>query len=392
MFAMPNGELALVSGPDGGVTYVLPGSWHRPRHVEIPGAIYGAHQNDDTLLLVGDNGYVHSVTGSRIEKKPVLAPEARLRSVFGNYYGSADTGTVYSNQEPLLKLTGEVVAIDGDPKSKNIFAAINLSKNASQIWRISPKGDKCMIWESSSEIIHVMKLVQGKLFWGTGPTAHLYTSDLSCDAKPNVLASFLDHERVVALANRGSQMLVGTSGKGALYQIDLERKVKVGNFKSPVFKLDSSSKIQDSSGELWFGNTDKPDASWWKYDSNKPQLGQYGQVRQNISADKPVDHVYMSYETPVKAELVKSVVMSQIEPGLIQIKINLETPSENPEHEYRFVLESLGEETWEMQPFAKSLSVSYDTSKLQKGMYRAVVYSDQDKKVPAGASEWFELK
>ncbi len=392
MFAMPNGELALVSGPGGGVTYVLPGSWTRPRKVEIPGVIYGVHQNDDTLLLVGDNGYIHSVTGARVEKKPVLAPEARLRSVLGNYYGSADTGTVYLNQEPLLKLTGEVVAIAGDPKSKNIFAAVNLSKNASQIWRISPKGDKCMVWESTSEIVYSMKISQAKLVWGTGPTAHLYTSDLSCDAKPSILASFLEHERVVALANRDSNLLVAASGKGALYQVDLEHKVQVGNFKTPVFKLDTPSKIQDSSGELWLGNTDKPDASWWKYDSNKPKLGQYGQVRQSIAANKPVDRVYMSYEAPVKQESVKAVIVSQIEPKLIQVKINLDPKSEEPEHEYEFILESLGEETWVMQPFAKTLSVSYDTSKLEKGMYRAVVYSDKDKKVPASASEWFEVK
>ena len=391
LFKMPNEELAIISTPKGGITYVRPGIWTRPRSVPIPGMILGAFQSEGDLTLVGDMTQKYEVFGKTITKKPFIKAMGPLRSVYKDFYGSSNSGIVYHKSKPVLSASGEVVALTQDDAG-NLYAAFNISKNSSQIWKRSKDNKTCLVWESKSEIIYSLQAHRKKIYWGTGPNGHVFQSASKCHAGANIILSLPKHERMMSLDFDGNQLLVAAAQSGAVYSVDLDQKTSVSFFKTPVFKMPAPSKILKTSQPLWLGNTPERDENWWVFDSDKPQEAQYAQAGAVVLPGKSLDRIYFSYQFVEKDPRVASVLIKQPKKNLLTVNIEMEPKVSSAEQAYQFELQPLEGENIVLKPYEKVLSISHDTSKVVKGHYRVAIKSDKDKKEPAGYSDWFEIK
>lgn len=294
LISMPSDELAIVIGPLGGVTFIKPNSSQKYHSVHIAEQLFGAYAQNDSIYLVGNSNALFTVTGNRVQKAPISALEYQFRTLYKNYYGSGQSGTLYRDDKAIFKAAGEIVAIVEDSKN-NLFAAFNTSQTSSQIWKISDKEQSCLVWESSQSLIYALAMHQSKLFWGTGPKGQLFSSKPECKAKPDILLSLQKHNRILALSPRGSKIMIATAQSGGVFELDLSRKASSGRFIGPVFKLESPRKIIESSAPLWLGNTPIPDASWSDFQQNKMRQAQYVEPRVFISAGKPVQKIAFSY-------------------------------------------------------------------------------------------------
>ncbi len=389
LFRMPNGDLAIISGPKGGITYVRPGAWKKFRSVAVPGTLFGASIEASTISLVGDSPFIFRATGLKLEKTPLLPAENQLRSIYKNYLGSANSGTVYRDQTPALKVPGEVVALTGD-SSGNVFAAINTTKSSSQIWKLEEKGTSCLIWQSSSEIIYALAYYQSQLFWGSGPDGHLFAMKPKCDGNADILFSLEKQHRIMAIDPFGKELTIATAQNGAVFTLHLAEKAKSGRYLSPVVQFSKPIRIGANLGTIWLGNTPVRDPSWWNHESNKKKEGLFAQAEVQIAPGKPVDRIYFGYTQRESEPRLQTVYINQREAGIIIARAELSNSELNPTRAYQFELESLGGDRVIMQPYAKSLSVSYPSDKLPQGLYRVQVLEQKTAKTEA-QSDWFEV-
>ncbi len=296
LISMPNGELAILMGPQGGVNFVKPNTSQNARMVSIPEQLLGAYVQKDALYLVGNSNSLFTIKNYEVSKSPIVGTENQFRTVYKNYTGSAQSGTVYQDGKAIFKAAGETIAITEDKKG-NLFAAFNTSPTSSQIWRISKKDPSCLVWESSKHLIYALAIQESKLFWGTGPNGQLFSSQPDCNAKPDILLSLQNRNRIMALAPQGSKLLIATAKTGALFELDLSQKANSGRFIAPIVKLDTPSKITESSDPIWLGNTPIPDNSWSSFEKDKNRQAQFVEPRVLVNAGKPVDKVSFSWQS-----------------------------------------------------------------------------------------------
>jgi hypothetical protein len=297
LVSMPNGDLAILTGPRGGVTFIRPNTPKIKRFVSIPEQPMGAYLDKNKLLVVGSSNSFFAIQKYVLKKIPITNLENQFRSVYKNYVGSAQSGTVYQDKKAVFKAAGETVAMTGD-KTGNLYAAFNTSPHASKIWKISRKEPSCLIWESSKSLIYSLVLHQSKLYWGTGPHGQLFASTPECKAKPDILLSLKDHERIMTLAPKDSKLMIATAQLGSLFELDLSKKTSSGRFITPVVKLDAPANITETSVPLWLGNTPIPDSSWTLFEKDKDRQAQFVEARVTILAGKPVSEISFSYNKP----------------------------------------------------------------------------------------------
>lgn len=297
LISMPSGELAILTGPHGGVIFIRPNTPQIQRFVSIPEQPLGAYLDKKTLYIVGSSHKLFEIKNYSLTSKPINALENQFRSVYKNYYGSAQSGTIYQDNKAIFKAAGETVAMTGDHKN-NLYAAFNTSANTSQIWKISQKESSCLVWESSKNLIYTLALHNSQLFWGTGPRGQLFSSRPECKAKADILLSLKDHDRIMSVLPIDSKLMIATAKLGGVFELDLSQKASSGRFIAPVVKLDAPAKITETSAPLWLGNTPIPDASWTSFEKDKNRQTQFVEPRVPIMTGKPVSKVSFSYSKP----------------------------------------------------------------------------------------------
>lgn len=245
-------------------------------------------------MIVGNSNTLFSIKNYKLTQTTTTPLETQLRSIYKNYVGSGITGTVYQDNKAIFKATGETVALVEDSQ-KNLFAAFNISPTSSQIWKISSKEPSCLVWESSKNLIFSLALHQSKLFWGTGPNGQLFSSKPECKAKPDILLSLENKNRIMSIVPQGSKLLIATAKSGSVLELDLSQKANLGRFIGPIIKLDIPSKITEASALLRVGNTPIPDVSWSDFEKDKNRQVQFVEPRIQVKAGKPVSEASFSY-------------------------------------------------------------------------------------------------
>ena len=148
MLMLPNGELAIVTGPEGGVHFVKPGVWDKVLYVEVPqiNLLLGAQADKDSLYLVGGGDTGELLKLSRATQKiEILASvdELHLRSILISrgessiYLGGGDQGVVYHYQNGAMSSIysagpSEVTSIIQDKKGQ-VFASFKEAQSSSVI-------------------------------------------------------------------------------------------------------------------------------------------------------------------------------------------------------------------------------------------------------------------
>lgn len=285
-----NQELAILAGPGAGVIFLKPDRPNERRVVKIKEQPFDAYWQDQSLYVVGQSNQLFTIKNDQVTQTPIVATEGQFRSIYKNYYGSAQTGTLYCRNKAIFTASGEVVALVGDTH-ENLYAAFNTSSNSSQIWKISPKETSCLVWESSKQIIFSMILNQEALYWGSGPGGQLYRAKPECQSKPDLLLSLQNHARIAQIAPSGSKLLIAANKSNGIFELDLSKKVNSGRYIGPVFKLPNPSQIISSSSGLKLGNTAIPDNSWSDYESDKNRQAQFAQPSAVITEKKPLKEI-----------------------------------------------------------------------------------------------------
>lgn len=297
LISMPDEGLAILYGPQGGVTFIRPHTPHIARTVSIPEQPLSAYLHRDTLYVVGNSNALYTIKNYQLQRIPITSLETQFRAVHENVYGSGQSGTLYRDDKAIFKAAGETVAITEDTRG-NLYAAFNTSSSSSQIWKISQKEPSCLVWESSKHLIFSLALFDSKLYWGVGPRGQLFSSQPECKAKPDILLSLKDHSRIMSIVPYGSRLIIATAQLGGIFELNLSKKATAGRFIAPVVKLEAPAKIRETSVPLWLGNTPIPDDSWSSFEKDKNRQAQFVEPRVIIMAGKPITEVSFSYNKP----------------------------------------------------------------------------------------------
>lgn len=317
MLMLANGELAIVTGPEGGVHFVKPSAWDKVVYVEVPqvNLLLGAQADKDSIYLVGGGESGELLKLSRTTQKiETLASVEELylksilmsRSESSIYLGGGEQGVVYHYQNGAISSIysagpSEVTSMVQDKKGR-VFAALKEAQSSSVI-RIDEGGKINELWRSSKDAAYVLAIDEDahRILVGTGANGLLLGIDADGKAGAEILLSQYEHRQITTLLwNKPGQLLVGNADESAIYMLDFNRLVSQGEYLTSVIDMASVSTLGSvlvngisAQASVRVGNTPKVDDTWTAF--GKTRLARYAQIKIPFTKSQSVDQIRVSY-------------------------------------------------------------------------------------------------
>jgi hypothetical protein len=349
---------------------------------------------------------------ARVSQKHVRAVASRGDEIF---FGTGGEGVLYRYNMQTKKLDALWQAGDAKTSVNAEILAVAADKDAvyfgtstsGTIYRWSERDGVQPLYASPQKVVYALQLApNGVLYAATGNAGVVYRIEPGKNGSDAQVARLLEPDQrqslALALAPKGSTLLIGTGNNGAAYRVALG-EAGSGTYYSPIFDAKSTAHwgnlrtiSRSAEIETRSGNTAEPDASWSDWQPLRPnELGEYAvaspparylQYRVNLSESTStpgaaaLSRIEVAYRAVNHAPTVALTVPRGGEYWMGKKKITW--TGKDPDSDtlfYRAYLSSDDGATWQALGDAASKTASFelDSSKYPDGVYRLkVVGSD----------------